>query len=135
MWRILQQDAPSDYVLATGVTTSVRNFVHKAFGELGITIEFKGEGRDEVGIVTACTNDEFQIEKGTEVLVIDPRYFRPTEVELLIGDATRAHEKLGWTPKSDLDALVEDMMKSEIALMKKEKYLKEGGHKILNRFE
>ncbi|MBN2340145.1 MAG: GDP-mannose 4,6-dehydratase [Deltaproteobacteria bacterium] len=135
MWRILQHDTADDFVLATGVTTSIRNFVQKAFRHVGIDIAFNGEGVNETGIVTRCDNDRFQIPIGQEVLAVDPRYFRPTEVELLIGDSTKAREALGWNPLFDLDGLVKDMMDSDIALMEKEQYLKEGGHQILNRFE
>lgn len=135
MYLILQQDAADDYVLATGVTTSIRDFVKKSFAHVGIAIEFKGEGVDEVGVVASCSNDLCPIKIGTEVLAVDPRYFRPTEVELLIGDPTKAQTKLGWTPEYDLAGLVTDMMENDLALMKKEKYLQQGGHQILNRFE
>ncbi|MBN2714697.1 MAG: GDP-mannose 4,6-dehydratase [Deltaproteobacteria bacterium] len=135
MWRILQHDKPSDFVLATGVTTSIRDFVRMAFAEVGIEIEFRGEGVDEIGVIKSCASDAFQVPPETVVLSVDPRYFRPTEVDLLIGDATHAHEALGWKPQQDLSALVKDMMSSDVTLMEKEKYLQEGGHQILNRFE
>ena len=135
MWRILQHDVPSDFVLATGVTTSIRDFVRMSFAELGIEIDFQGEGVDEVGVIASCENDAFKLDAGTEVLAVDPRYFRPTEVEMLIGDATRARTELGWKPRADLSELVRDMMKSDLALMQKEKYLQDGGHQILNRYE
>ncbi|SIQ97660.1 GDP-mannose 4,6-dehydratase [Pontibacter lucknowensis] len=135
MWRILQQDEPEDFVIATGVTTTVRDFVKMSFAEVGIEIEFKGEGVDEKGYVAACNNPEYQIEIGKEVVCVDPNYFRPTEVELLIGDATKSKEKLGWTPKYDLPALVKDMMQNDIELFKRDTYLMEGGHRILNYHE
>lgn len=146
MWLILQQDEPGDYVIATGITTEVREFVRKAFAELGVTIEFRGEGVDEKGYIVAIDEERFATEVGAEflphlkeithpVVEVDPAYFRPTEVELLIGDATKSKTKLGWTPQYDLDGLVEDMMKSDVKLMKKETYLKEGGFRILNYFE
>jgi len=135
MWLVLQQDSPDDYVIATGVTTTVRDFVRFAFNEVGIEVEFSGEGVDEVGVVKKCNNSDYQVEVGRVVVKVDPAYFRPTEVELLIGDPTKAKEKLGWEPEYDLPALVKDMMESDIDLMKREKYLKDGGHKVLNYFE
>ncbi|WP_026998005.1 GDP-mannose 4,6-dehydratase [Flectobacillus major] len=119
MWLILQQDKPEDYVIATGVTTRVREFVRMAFAFVGIEIEFKGEGVDEIGVVKACNNPAYQIEIGKEVVAVDPRYFRPTEVELLIGDPTKSQTKLGWKPKYDLNALVDDMMQADVALFSK----------------
>ncbi len=121
MWLILQQDVPEDYVIATGITTRVREFVRMSFAEVGITVEFKGEGVDEIGFVTACSNPEYQLPIGKEVVFVDPRYFRPTEVELLIGDPTKSKTKLGWVPKYDLPALVKDMMQADIALFSKGK--------------
>ncbi|WP_018477811.1 GDP-mannose 4,6-dehydratase [Pontibacter roseus] len=135
MWRILQQDEPEDFVIATGVTTTVRDFIRMAFGHVGIELEFRGEGVDEKGYVIACNNPEYQLEIGKEVVCVDPNYFRPTEVELLIGDATKSKEKLGWTPKYDLQALVTDMMQHDIELFKRDTYLMEGGHRILNYHE
>ncbi|PVY42440.1 GDP-mannose 4,6-dehydratase [Pontibacter virosus] len=135
MWRILQQDEPEDFVIATGVTTTVRDFIRMAFGHVGIELEFKGEGVDEKGYVVACNNPEYQLEIGKEVVCVDPNYFRPTEVELLIGDATKSKEKLGWVPKYDLQALVTDMMQHDIQLFKRDTYLMEGGHRILNYHE
>ena len=114
MWRILQQPEAEDFVIATGVTTRVREFVRMAFGELGITVEFTGEGVKEKGIVVACENDDYQLEIGKEVVSVDPEYFRPTEVELLIGDATKARTKLGWKPRYDLAALVKEMVESDV---------------------
>lgn len=135
MWRILQHDTPEDFVIATGVTTTIRDFVKMAFGELGIELEFKGEGVEEVGSVVKCTNPEYQLEIGKEIIAVDPRYFRPTEVELLIGDPAKMKEKLGWTPKYDLPALVKDMIWSDVKLFNRDKYLKKGGHKVLNYHE
>ncbi|RED46379.1 GDPmannose 4,6-dehydratase [Winogradskyella eximia] len=135
MWMILQADEPEDWVIATGKTTTVRDFVKMSFGHVGIDLEFKGEDSNEKGYVKACNNPDFQIEIGKEVVAVDEKYFRPTEVELLIGDATKAREKLGWIPEYDLPALVEDMMSSDIKLMQKQQYLKDGGYRIKNYFE
>lgn len=135
MWLILQQDVAEDYVIATGKTTSVRDFITMAFAEAGIELEFKGKGVDEVGYVVKCSNPEYAIEVGKKVVEVDPRYFRPTEVDLLIGDPTKAQTKLGWKPKYDLPALVKEMMESDLELFKRDKYLKEGGHKIFNYYE
>ncbi len=118
MWRILQQDVPEDYVIATGVTTKVKDFIIMAFAEVGITLSFTGEGVDEKGVVIACENEEYQLEIGKVVVAVDPAYFRPTEVELLIGDATKANTKLGWKPKYNLDMLVKEMMESDVRLYK-----------------
>jgi GDPmannose 4,6-dehydratase len=135
MYLILQQPEPDDYVIATGITTEVREFVRMAFAEAGIEIEFKGEHEEEKAYVVKCNNPEFQIELGKNVIQVDKRYYRPTEVDLLIGDPTKAKEKLGWKPKFDLPALVKDMVDSDIKVMKKERYLRDGGYKILNYFE
>ncbi|NPA37971.1 MAG: GDP-mannose 4,6-dehydratase [Chlorobi bacterium] len=135
MWMILQQEEPDDYVIATGETTTVRDFVRLAFAEIGVEIEFKGEGVDEVGVIKKCNNPEYQLEEGKVVVKVDPAYFRPTEVDLLIGDPTKAKTKLGWEPEYNLPALVKDMMQSDIELMKREKYLLEGGHKVMNYYE
>ncbi|AHM61591.1 GDP-mannose 4,6-dehydratase [Flammeovirgaceae bacterium 311] len=134
MYLILQQDKPDDFVIATGITTTVRDFVRMAFGELGIEVEFKGTGVDEKGYVKS-TSGEHILPVGQEIVCIDPRYFRPTEVELLIGDPTKSKEVLGWVPKYDLPALVKDMMQSDLELMQKEKYLAESGYNTLNYFE
>ena len=135
MWMILQADQPEDWVIATGVTTTVRDFVRMAFQEVGIELEFKGTGVDEKAFVTACNNKDFQVEIGKEVLSIDPSYFRPSEVDLLIGDPTKAKEKLGWVPEYDLKALVHDMMQGDVALMKKDVDLLKAGHEILKQAE
>lgn len=134
MWLILQAKQAEDWVIATGVTTEVRDFVKMAFNELGIEIEFRGEGVNEKGYIKACHGD-FNLEIGKEVVSVDERYFRPTEVDLLIGDATKAKEKLGWVPEYDLNALVKDMVQSDLKLMQKDRYLKDGGYKILSYFE
>lgn len=135
MWMILQAEQPEDWVIATGQTTMVRDFVRMAFGYCGIELEFKGEGVNEVGIVKACTNPLYQVEIGKEVVAVDPRYFRPTEVDLLLGDPTKAEQKLGWTREHNLKDLVDDMMKSDLKLMTKDVYLKDGGYKIMSYFE
>lgn len=135
MWLILQQDVPEDFVIATGVTTTVRDFVKMAFNEAGIELEFKGEGADEKGYIIACNNPEYQVELGKEVVAVDAAYFRPTEVELLIGDPTKSIEKLGWKIKYDLPMLVQDMMTSDIKLFKKERALRELGYAIKNQYE
>jgi GDPmannose 4,6-dehydratase len=135
MWMILQAEEAEDWVIATGKTTSVRDFVKKAFSEVGVELEFKGEGIHEKGFVTSCSKSEFKIPIGKEVVSIDPHYFRPTEVDLLIGDASKAKVKLGWEPELSLSDLVKDMMRHDVSLMKKELYLKKGGHDILNNYE
>ena len=127
MWMILQAEQPEDWVIATGKTTTVRDFVRLAFLEVGIELEFKGMGLNETATVSKCTNPLFQIEIGKEVLSVDPSYFRPTEVDLLIGDPTKAKEKLGWVPEHDLASLVKDMMQSDVKLMQKDQYLNAGG--------
>ncbi len=132
MWMILQAEHPEDWVIATGKTTTVREFVRLSFAEVGIELEFKGTGVNEKASVVKCTNPLFQIETGKEVLSIDPTYFRPTEVDLLIGDPTKAKEKLGWVPEYDLASLVKEMMQSDVKLMQKDQYLKQGGY---NTFE
>ena len=143
MYLILQQEKPEDFVIATGQTTEIREFVKMAFGHVGVTLGFKGEGVDEVGFVEQIDQERFQkatgknntLQIGQEVVFVDPRSFRPTEVDLLIGDPTKSQEKLGWKPKYDLPALVEDMMNSDIKLMKKQDHLKEGGFETKNYFE
>lgn len=135
MWMILQADTAEDWVIATGKTTTVREMVQMAFNEVGIELDFIGEGQDEKGIVKSCSNEKYQLETGKEVVNIDPHYYRPTEVDLLIGDATKAKEKLGWVPEYSLNELVKEMMENDIQLMEKEIYLKEGGHKTSNSYE
>jgi GDPmannose 4,6-dehydratase len=135
MWMILQAEKPEDWVIATGVTTTVRDFVRLAFEEVGIKVAFKGEGVDEKAYVVACNHKDFQIEIGKEVLSVDPSYFRPTEVDLLIGDPSKAKNKLGWIPEHDLASLVRDMMKSDVSLMQKDVILLKAGHEILKQAE
>jgi GDPmannose 4,6-dehydratase len=114
MWRILQQDIPEDFVIATGVTTTVRDFIRMAFAEVGIGLTFKGEGADEVAVISFCSNPDYQLPIGKEVVAVDPAYFRPTEVELLIGDPEKAKTKLGWEPQYDLPALVQEMVAADL---------------------
>jgi len=135
MWMILQAEQAEDWVIATGKTTTIRDFVKMSFAEVGIELEFKGKGADEKGFIKSCSNPLYQLEIGKEILGIDPQYFRPTEVDLLIGDPTKAKTKLGWECKYDLPMLVKDMMQSDIKLMKKDQYLKDGGYTTLNYFE
>jgi GDPmannose 4,6-dehydratase len=124
MWRILQQDYPEDYVIAMGETTRVRDFVHMAFLELGITIEFNGHGINEKGFITSCSNPEFQLEIGKQVIAVDSQYFRPTEVDFLIGDPTKAKKQLGWEPQYDLSGLVKEMVAMDVDRVKKDMVLK-----------
>jgi GDPmannose 4,6-dehydratase len=151
MWMILQADQAEDWVIATGVTTTVRDFVRLAFGEVGIEVAFKGEGVDEVAIIAAIDQDKYNkatdisneqrksnnefLTIGKEVLSVDPTYFRPTEVDLLIGDPSKAKNKLGWVPEHDLASLVKDMMESDVTLMKKDVVLLKAGHEILKQAE
>jgi GDPmannose 4,6-dehydratase len=135
MWMILQVKDPEDWVIATGQTTTVRDFVRMAFAYTGITLEFKGEGIDEKGYVVSCSNPDYQVAAGTEVVAVDPRYFRPTEVDLLLGDPTKAEQKLGWNREYKLQDLVNDMMESDLKLMTKDTYLKDGGYQIMSYFE
>lgn len=147
MYLILQQDSADDYVISTGVTTTIRDFISMSFSEIGINIEFKGKGIDEKGYISSINEATFAQEVGLEyieaikkrigelVVGIDPAYFRPTEVDILIGDNSKAKNKLGWEPTYDLKGLCQDMMKSDINLMKKEEFLRKGGYKILNYFE
>jgi len=147
MYLILQQEKPDDYVIATGVTTTIRDFICQSFNKIGIVVDFSGAGCNEIGKITEIKPDVFvenvgesylknmQNRIGDAVVKIDPRYFRPTEVELLIGDATKARTKLSWEPRYDLNALIEDMMQNDIKEMKKEAYVKEAGYRILNYFE
>lgn len=118
MWAMLQQETPEDFVIATGTTTYVRDFVRMAFAECSITLEFQGENENEIGVVTACSNPAYQVEIGKTVVKVDPQYYRPTEVELLIGNPTKANTKLNWIPKYDLKGLVAEMMESDLKLFK-----------------
>lgn len=135
MWLILQQPVAEDYVIATGITTPVRDFVRMAFGQIGVELEFKGEAEKEVGIVKACNNKDYQLTIGKEVVAVDPHYYRPTEVDLLIGDATKAQTKLNWKPKYTLKEMVVEMVASDIELFKREKLLQDAGYTIKNQFE
>lgn len=128
MWLMLQQDTPEDFVISTGVTTSVREFIRISFREVGVELEFKGEGVDEIATVVSSSNSEFYFEIGQIVVRIDPAYFRPTEVDLLIGDNTKAKTKLGWSPKYSLNMLIKEMVESDLEIFKKEKYLKNYNH-------
>lgn len=147
MWLILQQERPDDYVIATGTTTSIRDFVRMAMAHIGVTVEFKGEGMREQGFVTAVDKAVFEAKVGAEhhaafakrigeaVVAVDPQYFRPAEVELLLGDASKAKQKLGWRPEYDLPQLVSEMTDSDLKLMRREEYLRQGGYRIMNYFE
>ena len=149
MWRILQQDIAEDYVIATGVTTRVRDFIKMAFQEVGLTLKCQGEGVDEVGVLESIDTEKYQAALGKDfatkdiklpaigsvIVRVDPAYFRPTEVDLLIGDPTKSKTKLGWTPKYDLKMLVEEMVSSDVKLFQRDIHLAEGGHKILRQAE
>lgn len=143
MWLILQQEKPEDFVIATGITTTVRDFVRMAFAELGIDVEFSGKDENEKGVIvglnidllTSLGLDAEKLFLGTTVVRVDPKYFRPTEVDLLLGDPTKSKTQLGWQPKYDLPALVKDMILADLNLMKKDEYLKLGNFKTLNYFE
>jgi len=135
MWRILQQDEAEDFVIATGITTTVRDFVRMAFGELGIELEFKGHDEKEYAVVSACNNPDFQLELGKVIVAVDANYFRPTEVDLLLGDATKAKTKLGWEPKYDLPALVSEMVQADLSLFEKQKMLLDNGYAVMNQYE
>lgn len=150
MHKILQQDTPDDYVIATGITTTIRDFIIMACEEIGLEINFKGQGADEIGYLAGVDEKRFKervgeeyledirmriISGNPEVVKVDPMYFRPTEVDLLIGDPKKAQEILGWTPKYDLQALIADMMKSDVKLFQKESYLKNGGYRVMNFYE
>lgn len=149
MYLILQQDEPSDYVIATGITTTIRDFILLAGKEVGLQIEFKGKGANEIGYLAGVNENVFiehvgekylqeikgRVKRNEIIVAVDPKYFRPTEVDLLIGDPTKSNTVLGWKPQYDLAGLVEDMMKSDIKLFKRDSYLKEGGYQIMNYFE
>lgn len=149
MWRILQQPTPEDYVIATGKTTSVRDFIKMAFAEVGFEIKFEGEGIDEIGILANIDSDIYdnkvaikhdlrelsKVKVGDVLVRVDPNYFRPTEVELLIGDPTKSKQKLGWEPKYDLQSLIIEMVESDVATVKKDIELLKNGHTVLNQAE
>lgn len=134
MWRILQQDTPEDYVLATGITTRIRDFVKMAFAEIGVEVAFEGEGKNEIGKVNKSTGI-CPLDKGQIIVRVDPRYYRPTEVDLLIGDANKARTKLGWEPQYKLAAMITEMVESDLRLFKKEQLLKNSGYDVKNEFE
>ncbi|MFD1142108.1 GDP-mannose 4,6-dehydratase [Larkinella insperata] len=135
MWLMLQQENPEDFVIATGITTHIRDFIRMAFAEIGVELEFKGEGVKETGIVAKSNNPAYALEAGREVVCIDERYFRPTEVDLLLGDPTKAMTKLGWKPKYDLAALVKEMIAADIDLFRRDQLLEKSGHRVMNYFE
>ena len=157
MYLILQQEKPDDYVIATGVTTTIRDLVKFSAAELGLEISFRGEGTEEKGFITAIDekvfigkvgekflegikarkteNPKSELDKNKVIVAVDPTYFRPTEVDLLIGDSSKARKQLNWEPQYDLKGLVKDMMQSDVNLMKKDSYLSEGGYRTLNYFE
>ncbi len=130
MYLILLQDESEDFVIATGVTTSIREFVKMAFGQVGISLSFEGEGETEIAKVASCENKEFQLPIGQTVIKVDPKYFRPTEVDLLLGDPTKSNEKLGWKPKYDLQSLVKEMMYADVELFRRNQFSKN----LLTRF-
>jgi GDPmannose 4,6-dehydratase len=135
MWKILQYDKAEDWVIATGVTTSVRDFVRLSFKEIGVEVRFEGEGVDEKGYVASCSNSNYQLEIGTEIVAVDPKYFRPTEVDLLIGDSSKAQNTLDWKPKYTVETLCSEMVQADIELFKKDQLLKDAGFQIKNEFE
>jgi GDPmannose 4,6-dehydratase len=135
MWLMLQQEQPDDFVIATGTTTSVRDFVRMAFAEIGVELEFTGKDEAEIATIVAVNNPDYQLKIGQVVVKVDPRYYRPTEVELLIGDPTKAKQQLGWQPKYDLKALVEEMVASDLNYFSRENYLKEGGYERFESYE
>jgi GDPmannose 4,6-dehydratase len=135
MWLILQQEKPEDFVIATGITTKIRDFIRMAFAEVGVELEFRGEGVSEVGVVVAAHNPNFLVEVGKEVVAIDERYFRPTEVDLLLGDPTKAMTQLGWKPKYDLPALVQEMVAADVELFQRDQLLEQSGYAIPNYYE
>ncbi|MCK4464589.1 MAG: GDP-mannose 4,6-dehydratase, partial [Bacteroidales bacterium] len=135
MYLMLQQNEPDDFIIATGITTTIRDMLIMAFNEVGIELEFKGTGDNEKGYIKKCNHPEYQLETGSEVVAVDPEYFRPTEVDQLIGDASKAREKLGWEPTYDLTTLVKEMVASDLKLMKKERFLKDEGYETLNYYE
>jgi GDPmannose 4,6-dehydratase len=143
MYLILQQDTAEDFVIATGVTTEIREFVRKSFAWLGIEVAFKGENEAEIGFIKNIDTEKAiklglklnSLTIGKEIIAVDPRYYRPTEVDLLVGDATKSRTKLGWVPKYDLNGLIDDMMQSDLHLMMRDQYLDAGGFKTLSYFE
>jgi GDPmannose 4,6-dehydratase len=136
MYLMMQQDEPEDFVIATGKTTSVRDMIKMAFSEVGVELEFKGEGKTEIGIIKSLSGEfEKNLKVGTTIVKVDASYFRPTEVDLLIGDPTKANTKLGWKPEYTLETLIQEMVQSDVKLMQKDKFLKDSGYEIKNYFE
>lgn len=135
MWLMLQQDKPEDFVIATGITTSVRDFLRKTFTELGVELEFTGSGKEEKATVKQLLQANEYLKVGQVVVKVDPRYFRPTEVDLLIGDPAKAKAKLNWQPKYSLDSLIKEMVAADLELFKRDRYLKDGGHKVFEYHE
>ncbi len=135
MWMILQAKKADDWVISTGRTTSVREFLKIAFSCVGIELTFEGKGINERGLISNCKNSKYKLHIGKEVVVVDPNYFRPTEVDILVGDSSKAKKELGWEPKFTLEQIVAEMMDSDIKLMQKEQYLKKGGFEIKNFFK
>ena len=135
MWKILQYKNPDDWVIATGITTTVRDFVIMAFEYLGIELEFKGSNDKEYALVKSVKNNQYNLKKGQVVLRVDPEYYRPTEVDILVGDASKANKRLDWNPKYSLSNIVEDMIESDLKIMKKDLFLKDAGYQILNEHE
>ena len=135
MWRMLQQDTPDDYVLATGQTTTVRDFVQMSFAELGMELSFSGEGVEEIGTLVSSSNPEVDVPAGTVLVKIDPRYFRPTEVELLLGDPGKAERQLGWKATATLAELCGDMVRADVELFNRERLLKDAGFAVKQQYE
>jgi GDPmannose 4,6-dehydratase len=135
MWLMLQADEAEDFVIATGITTTVREFLVKTFSKLGMELAFRGKDLEEVGYIEKVNKPDLAVKKDQVVVRIDPNYFRPTEVDLLLGDPTKAKTRLGWKPEYDLDALIDEMVESDLTLFKRDHYLKEGGHKIFQSHE
>jgi GDPmannose 4,6-dehydratase len=135
MWMILQAEKPEDWVIATGTTTSVRDFIKMSFNHIGVKLEFKGKGTNEKGYIKESTNSKYKLEIGKEVVRVDTKYFRPTEVDLLLGDATKARNKLGWIPEYSLEELVKEMMMYDLKLIERDNYLNDGGFKTKDYFE
>jgi GDPmannose 4,6-dehydratase len=135
MYLMLQQDTPEDYVISTGQTTEVRDFIYRAFKELGVEIGFQGSGINESGYIKSCNNPEFRLTEGKVVTKIDEKYFRPSEVDILVGDSSKARKNLGWQPTFDLDGLIKDMVHADYELFKRDQYLMKGGHKVFNYHE
>jgi GDPmannose 4,6-dehydratase len=135
MWLMLQQEKAEDYVIATGVTTQVRDFVRMSFQEIGVDLHFEGSGVDEVGIVSSLEDTSIPLNVGDVVVSVDPRYFRPTEVDLLIGDPSKARQQMGWSPKHDLSSLCKEMVAADISLFRRNQLLKQAGFEVINEFE